>query len=210
MEFTGYYDEQNNDIYNVYETSSSNNTNVHSGVTGIYISVQSTNSGPLTLQTNGTQNINIQSDLSGSILFKPNKITSLQIESTGIEMSPQGTTTFWNDSIGNMYCFNQWRYGVRVINNTSNATFTLSLTDPRNIFFIGTSSCSLVFPASPPNGTEYFIRKTSTTTYTISITTNATLRSNNTEQTTFAPTSKNSGVIYSTRVLKWICFNIGA
>lgn len=204
---TGYYDEKNNDLYTIYETNSANNTNIHSGLTGIYVTVQPSNTGQLTLITNNSQNINIKSDLSGGILFKPNKTTALQIGTTGIQISPQGTTTFWNDSInGNMYCYNQWLYGIKVINNTSNATFTILLTDPRNIFLIGTSACTVTFPITPPNGTEYFIRKTSTTGYTV---TTSNLRSNNTSQTTFANATRNSGVVYSTAVSAWICFNIG-
>jgi hypothetical protein len=209
---TGYYDEQNNDLYYKYNTDSSNNTIVSSGLTGIYVSVQSTNSGPLLLKTN-TSNVIVRTDLSGGIAFKPNGTTSLQIGFTGMQFSPQGVTTFWNDMInGNMYCYNQWLYGIRVINNnTSNQTYTLSLTDPRNIFFIGTNGCTLTFPTNPPNGTEYFIRKI-TGVYNITVTNIATreaLRSNNTVQTTFATSSKNSGVVYSSSRNCWVCFNIG-
>ncbi len=209
---TGYYDETNNDLYDIFERNSSNSTNIRSGITGINVFVSSTNSGPLTLQTNGTQNVNIQTDLSGGILFKPNNVTCLSIGNTGIQFNPQGTNTLYNDSVyGNIYCLKQWLYGVRVINNTTaNATYTLLLSDPRNIFFIGSSACNLVFPPTPPNGTEYFIRKTSTTLYTITVTTNQTLRSSNTNQTTFGNNTRSSGVVYSSRVSKWICFNIGA
>jgi len=207
---TGYYDEQNNDLSEIYE----NKTNIRSGLTGIYISVQSTNSGPLLLQTN-TSNVIVKTDLSGGIVFKPNGTTSLQIGFTGMQFSPQGVTTFWNDMInGNMYCYNQWLYGTRVINNnTSNQSYTISLTDPRNIFFIGSNGCTLTFPLTPPNGTEYFIRKTSTTQYDITVTNIASrqaLRSNNTVQTTLGTTSKNIGVVYSSSRNCWICFNIGA
>lgn len=208
---TGYYDETNTDLYNVFETNSSNNTNIRSGLTGINVFVSSTNSGPLILQTSGTQNVNIQTDLSGGILFKPNNVTSLTIGYTGIQFNPQGTNTLYNDSVyGNIYCLNQWQYGVRVIDNSLNLTYTISLSDPRNIFFIGSFACNLVFPPNPPNGTEYLIRKTSTTLYTITVTTNQTLRSSNTNQTTFGNNTRSSGVIYSSRVSKWICFNIGA
>ena len=209
---TGYYDEQNNDLYYKYSTDSSNNTIISSGLTGIYISVQSTNSGPLLLQTN-TSNMIVKTDLSGGIIFKPNGTTSLQIGFTGMQFSPQGVTTFWNDMInGNMYCYNQWLYGTRVINNTSNVTHTISLTDPRNIFFTNTSACTLTFPETPPNGTEYLIRKTSATQYIINVTNIAgrsALRSNYTVQTTFGGSTRGSGVVYSSSRNCWICFNIG-
>lgn len=212
---TGYYDEQNNDLYYKYSTDSSNNTIISSGLTGIYISVQSTNSGPLLLQTN-TSNMIVKTDLSGGIIFKPNGTTSLQIGFTGMQFSPQGVTTFWNDMInGNMYCYNQWLYGTRVINNnTSSQSYTISLTDPRNIFFISSNACTLTFQVTPPNGTEYFIRKTSTTEYDITVTNvagnNPALRSNNTVQITIGATSKNCGVVYSSSRNCWVCFNIGA
>lgn len=206
---TGYYDEQNNDLSQIYE----NKTIIRSGLTGIYVSVQSTNSGPLLLQTN-TSNVIVKTDLSGGILFRPNGTTSLQIGFTGMQFSPQGVTTFWNDMInGNMYCYNQWLYGIRVIdNNASSQTYTISLTDPRNIFFIGTNGCTLTFPVTPPNGTEYFIRKTSATQHTITITdiqSRGALRSNNTVQSTIGITSINCGVVYSLARDCWICFNIG-
>ena len=213
---TGYYDEQNNDLYYKYNTDSSNNTIVSSGLTGIYVSVQSTNSGPLLLQTN-TSNVIVKTDLSGGILFRPNGTTSLQIGFTGMQFSPQGVTTFWNDMInGNMYCYNQWLYGIRVINNNaSSQTYTISLTDPRNIFFIGSIGCTLTFPTTPPNGTEYFIRKTigsGASGFNINVTNIATrgaLRSNNTVQSTIGTTSVNCGVVYSLARDCWICFNIG-
>jgi hypothetical protein len=206
---TGYYNEQNLDLSEIYE----NKTNIRSGLTGISISVQSTNSGALLLQTN-TSNVIVRTDLSGGILFKPNGTTSLQIGYTGMQFSPQGVTTFWNDMInGNMYCYNQWLYGIRVISNTSNVTFTISLSDPRNIFFIGTSPCTLTFPITPPNGTEYFVRKTSASQYVINITSIAgrqALRSNSTVQITLGATTMNSGLVYSSSRDCWVCFNIGA
>jgi hypothetical protein len=210
MANTGYYNEQNIDLSEIYE----NKTIIRSGLTGIYISVQPTNSGALTLKTN-TSNVIIKTDLSGGILFKPNGTTSLQIGFTGMQISPQGVTTFWNDGInGNIYCYNQWLYGIREINNnTANQTHTISLLDPRNIFFIGSTNCTITFPTNPPNGTEYFIRKTTTGTYTITTTNIAgrgALRSSSTVQTTFAGTSRNSGVVYSEVRNCWICFNIGA
>ena len=204
---TGYYNEQNNDLSEIYE----NKTIIRSGLTGIYISVQPTNSGPLLLQTN-TSNVIVKTDLSGGILFKPNGTTALQIGYTGMQFSPQGVTTFWNDMInGNMYCYNQWLYGIREINNTSNVTFVLSILDPRNIFFTGSSSCTITFPLTPPNGTEYFIRKI-TGSYTITTTnieSRGALRSSSSVQTTFAVSSRNSGVVYSASRNCWVCFNIG-
>jgi hypothetical protein len=56
---TGYYNEQNIDLSEIYE----NKTNIRSGPTGISISVQSTNTGPLLLQTN-TSNVIVRTDLS--------------------------------------------------------------------------------------------------------------------------------------------------
>jgi hypothetical protein len=207
---TGYYNEQNIDLSEIYE----NKTNIRSGPTGISISVQSTNSGPLLLQTN-TSNVIVRTDLSGGILFNPNGTTSLQIGYTGMQFSPQGVTTFWNDMInGNMYCYNQWLYGVRVISNTSNATHTISISDPRNIFFIGTSTCTLTFPVTPPNGTEYFIRKTgpNANQYVINVTNvagnNLALRSNDLPRSTFGGPTMNSGVVYSSIRDCWVCFNI--
>jgi hypothetical protein len=213
MSLTGYLNEQNVDLINVFETIDTIDTNITSGPSGLQISVLAGNTGPLNFQTNGTgatsQNINITS--TGNIYLSPTQTPSISITNTGITLSPNGTTSLTTNTAGSITCFNQWYYGVRVIANTvSGQTYTLLITDPRNIFFTGTLACNLIFPATPPNGTEYFIRKTSTTTYAITATTNATLRSNNSEQTTFASASYNSVVVYSTYVNKWICFNIAA
>jgi len=212
MSLTGYLNEQNIDLIYVFESQSNTNTNITSGPSGLQISVLAGNTGPLNFQTNGTgatsQNINITS--TGNIYLSPTQTPSISITNTGITLSPNGTTSLTTNTSGAITCFNQWYYGVRVIANTSaSQTYTLLITDPRNIFFTGDQACSLIFPATPPNGTEYFIRKT-TGSYAITVTTNATLRSNNSVQTTFSSTSKNSVVVYSTYVSKWICFNIGA
>jgi hypothetical protein len=213
MSLTGYLNEQNIDLIYVFESQSDTQsaTNITSGPSGLQISVLAGNTGPLNFQTNGTgatsQNINITS--SGNIYLSPTQTPSISITNFGLTLSPNGTTSLTTNTAGTITCFNQWYYGVRVIANTITTaqTYALSLTDPRNIFFTGTQACNLVFPATPPNGTEYFIRKT-TGSYTITATTNATLRSNNSVQTTFGTTTKNSGVVYSTYVSKWICFNI--
>ena len=212
MSLTQYVNEQNVDLINIFEPKSAVLTNISSGQSGLQLSVIAGNTGPFNFQTNGTstgsQNINISTS-TGNIYISPNKISAISLQPTGISFSPNGTTTYLSTDLSYVTCFNQWYYGVRVINNTTNVTHTILITDPRNIFFTGTSSCSLIFPPTPPNGTEYFIRKTSTTQHTITVTTNQTLRSNNTEQTTFVTTTYNSGVVYSSSVSKWICFNIG-
>ena len=213
MSLTGYLNEQNLDLIYVFESQSAIDTNINSGSTGIQISVLAGNTGPLNFLTDGTgansQNINMQTS-TGNIFLSPTQTPRFSITNTGLSLAPNGTTSLTTDASGAITCFNQWYYGVRVIANTSaSQTYTLSLTDPRNLFFTGTQSCNLVFPANPPNGTEYFIRKTSTTQYTITITTNATLRSSNSEQTTMAGLTMNISVVYSTYVSKWICFNIG-
>ena len=210
MSLTGYLNEQNLDLIYVFESQT--DTNITSGPSGLQISVLVGNTGPLNFQTNGSgsasQNINMQTS-TGNIYLSPNQLPAISITNTGMSFSPNGTTSLTTYASGAITCFNQWYYGVRVIANTSaSQTYTLSLTDPRNIFFTGTLACNLVFPATPPNGTEYFIRKTSTTQYNITATTNASFRSNNSVQTTIATASKNCGVIYSTYVKKWICFNI--
>ena len=214
MSLTGYLNEQNIDLIYVFELQSNTNTNITSGPPGLQISVLAGNTGPLNFQTNGTgatsQNINMQTS-TGNIYLSPTQTPRISITNTDLTLSPNGTTSLTTNTSGAITCFNQWYYGVRVIANTASAgqTYTLLITDPRNIFFTGSSACNLVFPANPPNGTEYFIRKT-TGSYAITATTNATLRSNNSEQTTFGTTTLNSGVVYSTYVSKWICFNIGA
>jgi hypothetical protein len=215
MSLTGYLNEQNVDLINVFETIDTIDTidtNITSGPSGLQISVLAGNTGPLNFQTNGTgatsQNVNITS--SGNIYLSPTQTPSISITNTGITLSPNGTTSLTTNTAGAITCFNQWYYGVRVIANTvSNQTYTLLITDPRNIFFTGTLACNLIFPATPPNGTEYFIRKTSSTPYFITVSSPA-VRSFNTEQTGFGNGSYNSGVVYSTYVTKWICFNISS
>ncbi len=78
-----------------------------------------------------------------------------------MQFSPQGVNTFWNDMInGNMYCYNQWFYGTRVINNiTPNQTFTISISDPRNIFFTD-SSATNTFTLNLSGGAFFLYRST--------------------------------------------------
>jgi hypothetical protein len=213
MSLTGYLNDANIDLINVFESITTPDTTVNSGSSGIQITVLSGCTGPLEFQTNGSgsasQNINLKTSTGGGINISPNNTTAFSLSGTGMIMSPNGTTCLTTNTSGNIKCFNQWRYGIRVIANTvASQIYTILLTDPRNIFFTGTIACSLIFPPTPPNGTEYFIRKTSASQYNITVTTNATLSSGNSLQSTFGTTTMNSGVVYSTLAVKWICFNI--
>lgn len=206
---TQYLNESGVDLINIFDPQSADATNIVSGVDGIQISVLAGSTGPLNFTTNGTgagsQNINIKS--TGNLYISPNNLSAVSLTSSGITFAPNNTTCLTIDS-DKIKSFNQWYYGVRAISNVS-GTYTILITDPRNIFFTGSVNCNLVLPPNPPDGTEYFIRKTSTTGFTITITTNQMLRSNNTEQTSLGTTSRNIGVVYSSYVSKWICFNIG-
>ena len=215
MSLTGYLNDANVDLINVFESINTPDTTINSGSSGIQITVLSGNTGPLQFQTNGTstasQNINFKTSTGGGINISPNNTTAISLSGTGMIMSPNGITSLTTNTSGNITCFNQWYYGVRVINNTGavNQTYTILLTDPRNIFFTGTIACNLIFPPTPPNGTEYFVRKISSSQYNITITTNATISSGNALQNTFGLTTMNCNVIYSTLAVKWIAFNIG-
>jgi len=214
MSLTGYLNEQNVDLINVFESINTIDTNITSGPSGLQISVLAGNTGPLNFQTNGTgatsQNINITS--TGNIYLSPTQTPSISITNTGITLSPNGTTSLTTNA--STVCSRQFNYGsFRVLTNliTSGTTITLNSYDSRNIFIENNVNFNLKFPSTPPDGTTFRIIKvpsTFTSTFVITLksdTTTTFVDKTNAIISEFATSNTVYECTYLSSLNKWFC-----
>lgn len=96
MSLTGYLNDANIDLIDVFESITTPDTTINSGSSGIQITVLSGNTGPLQFQTNGTstasQDINFKT-FTGDIKISPNNTPAISLSGTGMIMSPNGITS---------------------------------------------------------------------------------------------------------------------
>jgi hypothetical protein len=143
------------------------------GNTGLQFIVISTDTNPLTVQSQLTNNLTIQTAVgsTGTINILPSNILSVSVGSTGIWFKPNNSDNITMYSASTV-CSRQFNYGSLRFTPTSSGTITLNSYDPRNIFIENNVNFNLKFPSTPPDGTTFRIIKvpsTSTSTFVITL-----------------------------------------
>ena len=157
---SGYLLSDGTDIINFFEPLIQSG-NINSFGAGIQITGTT---GPILFQNNNSTNtINLQtSNTSGGIQFLSNQKTMLAVGATGIMINSPARSSLLVDLSGAM-CYTNFNYGYNYITPVAASTYTLTLSSPRYLIIGNTTSFTLVFPTTPPNGTTFHIIKTSIT-----------------------------------------------
>jgi hypothetical protein len=183
------------------------------GNTGIQFRVISTDTNPLTVQSQLANNLTIQTagGSTGTINILPSNTLSVSVGSTGIWFKPNNSDNITMYSASTV-CSKQFNYGSLHFTPTANATITLNSYDPRNIFIENSVNFYLKFPSIPPDGTTFRIIKVPSTVsavFTITLQsdysgttfvdrTNATI-------TTFLTSNTVYECTYFSSLNKWFC-----
>jgi hypothetical protein len=130
------------------------------GNTGLQFTVISSDTNPLTVQSQLANNLTIQTadGSTGTINILPSNTLSVSAGRTGIWFKPNNTNNITMYSASTL-CSMQFNYGSLRFTPTTNATITLNSYDPRNIFIENNVAFNLKFPPAPPNGTTFRIIK---------------------------------------------------
>jgi hypothetical protein len=185
------------------------------GNTGIQFTVISTDTNPLTVQSQLANNLTIQTAVgsTGTINILPSNTLSVSVGSTGIWFKPNNSDNITMYSASTI-CSRQFNYGSLSFTPTTNEVITLKSYDPRNIFIQSTTnniSFNLKFPSTPPNGTTFRIIKVP---YTVTHTFTITLQSDTTTtfvdrtyvtMTTFTTLNTVYECTYFSSLNKWFC-----
>jgi hypothetical protein len=157
---SGYLLSNGTDLINYFEPLQTKSGNINSSSAGIKITGTT---GPILFQNNNSTNtINLQtSNVSGGIQFLANQNTILAVGATGIMINSPARPSMLVDLSG-ATCYTNFNYGYNYISPAVSSTYTLTDSSPRYLIIGNTNSFTLVFPASPPDGTTFHIIKTST------------------------------------------------
>jgi len=207
------YITSNNQTFNdIFKPQSGIINSDTAGNTGLQFRVISTDTTPLTVQSQLANNLTIQTAVgsTGTINILPSNILSVSVGSTGIWFKPNNSDNITMYSASTL-CSKQFNYGSLRFTPTSSGTITLNSYDPRNIFIENNVSFNLKFPTAPPNGTTFRIIKVPTTvgdTITITLqdtTTTTFVDKANATITTFATGNTVYECTYFSSLNKWFC-----